>query len=218
MQNITGLSRANIVTQQIREDIIRGDLIPDMALIESEMVLKYQVSRNTLREALHQLQSDGLTTYVRHKGVFVRRLEKTDIREIFQARRLLELNAIHALKKDKGELIQLLESDIDMARDAYQQENWQMVATMSLRFHQHLVSALNNRLISDFFQNILAQLRLVFALSSDEATFQRPWLQKDRQILDLLVTQKFDAAYEALELYLMESEKNILQLDQPTKY
>lgn len=212
------LSRAQSVAQEIREDIIRGYLIPDMALIENEMVMKYSTSRNTVREALHQLQSEGLTTYIRNKGVYVRRLAKEDLREIFQARRLIELQAIYAFKKNNNTLIDQLEDDIQAAERAIEQENWQMVGTMSLRFHQHIVSALDNTLISNFFRIILAQLRLIFSLDPDEATFQRPWLEEDQKILQLLATCKFEAAHEALAIYLDISENKLLQLYDATSH
>ncbi len=63
-----GLSLSAQVANELREDIIGGRLLPGMALVESELVKAYNASRNTIREALHQLGREGLATYVRNKG------------------------------------------------------------------------------------------------------------------------------------------------------
>ena len=49
------LSLADQVAMELREDIIGGRLLPGMPLIESELVNAYNASRNTVREALHQV-------------------------------------------------------------------------------------------------------------------------------------------------------------------
>ena len=67
-----GLSLADHITLELRADIIGGRLLPGKALTEADLVLAYNASRNTIREALHRLGQEGLTRYVRHKGVMVR--------------------------------------------------------------------------------------------------------------------------------------------------
>ena len=90
------LSLADQVAIELREDIIGGRLLPGMPLVESELVNAYNASRNTVREALHHLGREGLTSYVRNKGVIVRRLGVEEVRDIFKVRRTLELQAIAA--------------------------------------------------------------------------------------------------------------------------
>lgn len=71
----TTLSLADQIARELRADIIGGRLLPGMALVENDLVKAYSASRNTIREALHRLGQEGLTRYVRHKGVMVRRLD-----------------------------------------------------------------------------------------------------------------------------------------------
>lgn len=76
-----GLSLADQVAHELLEDIINGLLLSGMPLVETELVRHYSASRNTVREALHLLGREGLTTYIRHKGVIVRRLTVDDVRD-----------------------------------------------------------------------------------------------------------------------------------------
>ena len=82
------------IVTQIRDKIICGDLPPGTALTEADLTKAYDVSRNTLREALRQICREGLAMHYRHRGVVVRTLTRTDVRDIFRVRRTLELQAI----------------------------------------------------------------------------------------------------------------------------
>jgi DNA-binding GntR family transcriptional regulator len=156
-----------------------------MPLVESELVNAYNASRNTVREALHQLGREGLTSYVRNKGVMVRRLGIDEVRDIFKVRRTLELQAIAASKLREYQSDLMLEA-IEAAQLAQDRENWQAFGTHSLRFHQHVVGLLRSPLFDEFFTHVAAQMRLVFSSAPSEETFQKPWLKRDRHIHDLL--------------------------------
>jgi DNA-binding GntR family transcriptional regulator len=95
---------------------------------------------------------------------------------------------------------------------AARREDWRSVGTHSLIFHQHIVELLGSPLIDQFFRTILAQLRLMFAVAPDEARFQTPWIERDRQILELLVAGEKKRATARLTDYLKRSEDALLDL------
>ena len=171
-----GLSLADHITVELRADIIGGRLLPGMALVESELVSAYSASRNTIREALHRLGQEGLTWYVRHKGVVVRRLGADDVRDLFRVRRTLELQAIANARPLREYQSDRMLDAIEAAELAREREDWRAVGTHGLRFHQHVVGLLGSPLFDEFFTNVVAQLRLVFCTAPDEARFQAPWL------------------------------------------
>ncbi|AIZ35582.1 GntR family transcriptional regulator [Pseudomonas parafulva] len=206
------MSLADQVACEIREDIIGGRLVSGMALVEADLTGRYNASRNTVREALHQLGHEGLTTYVRNKGVMVRRLGVAEVRDIFLVRRTLEVQAIHGSKPLREYQSDRMLDAIEAAELAREREDWQTFGTHSLRFHQHIVGLLRSPLLDAFFTNIAAQMRLVFAVAPDEKNFQSPWLERDRQIHDLLADGlRLDAA-EAMTRYLDDSEHALLDL------
>ena len=141
------LSLADQVAIELREDIIGGRLLPGMPLVESELVNAYNASRNTVREALHHLGREGLTSYVRNKGVIVRRLGIEEVRDIFKVRRTLELQAIAASKPLREYQSDRMLEAIEAAQLAQDRENWQAFGTHSLRFHQHIVGLLRSPLL-----------------------------------------------------------------------
>jgi DNA-binding GntR family transcriptional regulator len=206
------LSLADQIALELRADIIGGRLLPGMPLVEVELVKAYNASRNTIREALHRLGQEGLTRYVRNKGVMVRRLAREEVRDLFVVRRTLELQAIAQsgpLTEDQSERMQ---NAIDATTLAREREDWRAVATHSLVFHQHIVGLMRSPLFDEFFAQVIAQLRLVFCAAPDEQRFQSPWLERDRDIYTLLVEQDKSAAGEAMSLYLDDSERLSLAL------
>ena len=194
------------IVTQIRDKIICGDLPPGTALTEAELTKAYDVSRNTLREALRQICREGLAVHYRHRGVVVRTLTRTDVRDIFRVRRTLELQALALPGTPDPAVLHA------MAAQAASQEDWRSVGTHSLRFHQHIVEMIGSALLDQFFRTILAQLRLLFSAAPDERRFQLPWIERDRALYDLIVAGEYKRASKKLSDYLDRSEEALIDL------
>ncbi|MBC2692547.1 GntR family transcriptional regulator [Pseudomonas kielensis] len=210
-----GLSLADHITLELRADIIGGRLLPGKALTEADLVLAYNASRNTIREALHRLGQEGLTRYVRHKGVMVRQPGADQVRDLFQVRRTLELQAIAASRPLREQQSDSMREAIEATQLARDREDWRAVGTHSLRFHQRIVGLLGSPLFDEFFTTVVAQLRLVFSAAPDESRFQAPWLARDRMIYQHLIENDRPAALEALSTYLDDSEQQLLEVFNP---
>lgn len=206
------LSLADQIALELRADIIGGRLLPGMALVEVDLVKVYSASRNTIREALHRLGQEGLTRYVRNKGVMVRKLERDEVRDLFVVRRTVELQAIAQSGALTDAQCERMQGAIEATTLAREREDWRAVATHSLVFHQHVVGLMRSPLFDDFFAQVIAQLRLVFCAAPDEQRFQLPWLERDREIYALLAGGNKPAAQEAMDLYLHDSERLSLAL------
>ncbi|WP_144461253.1 GntR family transcriptional regulator [Siminovitchia fortis] len=80
----------NNVTKRLREAILDGTLKKGDRLIQEEWAEKLKVSRMPIREALTQLQMEGLVEIVPHKGAVVTPITKENIEEIYCIRSMLE--------------------------------------------------------------------------------------------------------------------------------
>jgi len=206
------MSLADQIALELRADIIGGRLLRGMPLIEKDLVTAYNASRNTIREALHRLGQEGLTRYIRNKGVMVRRLERAEVSDLFVVRRTLELQAIAHSRPLTDVQSTRMQSAIDATHLAREREDWRAVATHSLMFHQQIVALKGSPLFDGFFAHVIAQLRLVFCGAPVEQRFQSPWLERDHEIYTLLTRNQTQAASEAMSLYLDDSEHLSLAL------
>jgi DNA-binding GntR family transcriptional regulator len=82
------------IVERLREDILAGRLEPGSRLIESDLTVRFAVSRGPVREGLRRLNADGLIEHWPHRGAVVRRLAEREIRELFLIR--IEMEALAA--------------------------------------------------------------------------------------------------------------------------
>ncbi len=200
------------VASLLRDELIAGQLHAGQTLVEMDLAERFDASRNTVREALRQLLCEGLVTYQRNKGVTVRVMARTDIKDIYIIRRTLELQAINGGRYIKQEALARMLNAIETVEAAARDDDWATAATYSLRFHQAIVSILGSRRFDSFFASIMAQLRLLFASAPDEKFFQQPWVERDRTIYQFLQAGQRDKAEQLLSHYLDDSEQALLRL------
>jgi DNA-binding GntR family transcriptional regulator len=94
-----GASLAHAIRSRLREAILRGDFAPGERLREVEIAARYDVSRGPVREALVQLEQEGLVMLRRNRGAVVARLSRADLEEVYSLRLALErLAVVHAVR------------------------------------------------------------------------------------------------------------------------
>src|SRR5580704_11600324 len=78
------------VLDELRQSIIAGRLNPGERLVEREMIEMMGVSRTVIREALRQLESEGLIAIIPNKGPVVRELTRQEAQDLYAIRAVLE--------------------------------------------------------------------------------------------------------------------------------
>jgi DNA-binding GntR family transcriptional regulator len=203
-------STAERVARELRAEILSGHLISGDRLKDTDLAVRFDVSRNTLRDALRLLGADGLVSTRLNAGSTVRQLSEDDARDIYTVRRTIEGAAVLASSRASDERFRAIATALDTATVALQEDRWQDLGTSSLVFHQSIVALLGSERLDDFFSNIIAQLRLVFAVMTDESEFQLQWVERDRQIAALIVSGQRAESAAALATYLDESEQLVV--------
>ena len=78
------------VFHMIRENILSGKYERDEELKEKSIGEELGVSRTPVREALRQLEFEGLVTIIPNKGAYVVGISQKDIKDIYEIRSRLE--------------------------------------------------------------------------------------------------------------------------------
>ncbi|CAN5199689.1 GntR family transcriptional regulator [soil metagenome] len=87
-------TRAEELRLQLADEIVRGVLAPGAPLDETEIALRFNVSRTPVREALRQLGASGLVESRAHRGAVVARPSIDRLTGMFEA--MAELEALCA--------------------------------------------------------------------------------------------------------------------------
>ena len=75
---------------KMRSAIVLGELLPGQRLTERELCALTGAGRTTVREAIRQLESEGLITTISHRGPIVSVLTEEEARDIYELRAMLE--------------------------------------------------------------------------------------------------------------------------------
>jgi len=102
-------SLTSAVADKLREEIIRGTIPEGAQLRQDAIAMQYHVSRVPVREALRQLDAEGLITIVPNRGAMVPALSATHVEELFTVRALLEPEIL------KHSIPHLTNADLDQA-------------------------------------------------------------------------------------------------------
>jgi DNA-binding GntR family transcriptional regulator len=85
---------AEQIADMLREAIAEGSLRAGTALRQDELALRFGFSRMPIRDALRQLESEGIVSIHPTRGAFVAKMDATEISEIYAIRELLEVEAL----------------------------------------------------------------------------------------------------------------------------
>ena len=203
---------AQRVADALRERILSGQMPSGTALREAALSGSLDVSRNTLREALRELASEGLVEQQLYKGARVRAMTADDVRDIFVVRRALQFRAVEQSAYATQDRLDTLVALLDTANRAADDENWLLVGTASLRFHHGIVALIGSRRLDRFFEVIMAQLSLALADARSDRNFQSHWIPANREIADHLLAGRRKEAALVLSDFIDESERLVLDI------
>ena len=82
------------VHQELLNRIVRGEVGSGQRLKDAEVAEELGVSRTPVREALLRLEREGFISSQKHLGFSVKRLQESEIREVYPLVRLLECSAL----------------------------------------------------------------------------------------------------------------------------
>ena len=83
-------TRATAAANELRRRILAGDYPGGMQLRQATLAAELGISRIPFREALIQLEAEGLVQHEAHKGAVVAAISADDVEELFEVRALLE--------------------------------------------------------------------------------------------------------------------------------
>lgn len=175
-------STTSLVADALREAILRGVLKGNQPLLQDEIAAQFGLSRIPVREALRQLEGEGLVVFYPNRGAVVSHLSYEEVREISDIRVALETSAMrlalpHLTKPvlDEAEaILDAIDAEVDVIHH-WSERNWE--------FHSTLYSSANRplllRMIKTLHNNVDRYLRLHVSLMNYKEKGQR----EHRQIL-----------------------------------
>ncbi len=143
------------VLDQLRQSIIAGRLEPGARLRERELIAMMGVSRSVIREALRQLESEGLITIIANKGPVVRELTLCEAKDLYSIRAVLEGLAARLFIENAGEAqVQNLEIALAGIGEAYGSGDPELILAAKNRFYDILFEGAGSQTLSSMISTL----------------------------------------------------------------
>lgn len=206
-------SLSNLVYRDLKEKILKNQLLPGYKLIEMEIASKLGVSRTPVREALKKLEEDGLVTSFPRKSFIVSKISVKEAKNLYIVRKSLEPLAVELLAEkgfnEKTEYFQKVNEDL---RVAIENKDEELAQNLIIEWNMALVSCLNNEILVEVMNMINQRLyRFGNFIFRDKKNYKKHYnnLQK---IYRLIEEKKPNEARKASEktienIYLMFEEQ-----------
>jgi GntR family transcriptional regulator, trigonelline degradation regulator len=150
--------RRNVV-DALRTAIIEGRLAPGARLTERELIEMTGVSRTVIREALRQLESEGVIQTIPNKGPIVRQLTLAEAKDLYLIRSVLEGLAarMFVANADKDDIARLGQA-LDETFVAYRDADPEVVLKAKNRFYDILFQGAGSETLSSMIATLHARI------------------------------------------------------------
>jgi GntR family transcriptional regulator, gluconate operon transcriptional repressor len=197
------------VVDHLRRLIISGELGRGMHLVEAQLSETFDVSRGPVRDALRQLETEGLVES-RRRGVFVIGLALDDIEELYVLRRLLEVEAVRLCLARPGRDYAGATAALDRMEEAARAQDAAAFATADLDFHTAFYATAGHRRLESIWQQYRPTFAGMLAVTNAEDHDLAPTHADHAELLRVIRSGDEPAAIALLEEHLDGSHRRML--------
>lgn len=212
---LLGLQKTNLRQQAVtalRTAITSGELLPRSALVETELSERLQISRGTLREALRQLQQEGLVVTGARGRLYVRHLDTKEIADIFAVRAALESLAasIVAARPDRTAIISELRGALDRMSQAPSEDTLDDRIEADLDFHRLLCRSADNETLLHTWTNLEGSIRMSIMYAGRGKAVGNMDTDRHHEMVDAIDTGDPHTAAQAVRTHMDWAASNLV--------
>lgn len=196
----------------LREQLLSGEIQPHQHLIESKIAKEVGVSRTPIREALHNLELEGLVESIPRVGYVVKPVRGEEVEEICEIRMVIEgLAARWAMEKAYKKLVQELERNISIAEENTSRGDVKAFVDIDARFHEIIAKFSGSKRLLELSQTLrrhMLRYRIQSIYSVDNVLRA---IEGHKGILRAIKKKNLDEVNRAIQFHMEQSKKDILR-------
>jgi len=189
----------------------RGVILPGDRIVEADVAQALGISRVPVREALRVLESQGVVTSERYKGISLMPVTRERLEEVLEARVALETmaarRAINA-GNNTPDATAGLERALDELKLMSARNDTYGFATADTAFHRELCRLGGSAVICTLWESLARQLTIIFGLS----TFGKPMpaiVEEHRLLIDVLCSGDVRATEREVEDHILTQARAV---------
>lgn len=185
----------SFVVQTLRTAIATGQFRPGEKLVERELCERFGVSRASIREALRQVEAEGLIVTIPHKGPAVARISVEEARQLYEVRALLEGYAGRKFaERRRPEDVAALASALNRLRTAIESGNGSDLLSAKTEFYAALMAGCGNAYVGQMLTAVQNRITVLRFTSMTQPGRSRNSLAEIEAVYDAIVSGDADSA------------------------
>jgi DNA-binding GntR family transcriptional regulator len=198
------------VYNSLRENILNGRYKVGENLIELRIAEELNVSRTPVREAIRQLELEGLVESIPNKRFTVKGVSLKDMEDIYRIRKVLEgLSARWAVEQITDEEINELQEVYDLMEFYTQKNDVNQISKLNTRFHEIIFSATKSSVLKHILKDFQFYVKWARHESLSSPGRMEEALKEHLDILQAIRNRSSDDTEKYLTIHVENSSKNL---------
>jgi len=201
------------VYEKLKKYIFLGKIKVGELETERGLAERFNMSRTPIREAILRLEKEGLVTVIPREGILIGSLNRFDLKEIFEIRRLLENFSTEKLARIKSDLdLNKLEKIIINSRKKIIKKNYVGFVDLDREFHSTIANLTKNRYILRFLEDIRDVMNLSGIKALTKSWDYEQVIKEHTDILDAIKKKDPISAKKAMDRHLINTFKAMIKI------
>ncbi|MBM4277656.1 MAG: GntR family transcriptional regulator [Deltaproteobacteria bacterium] len=200
------------VYDYLREKLLSGEIPPHDHLIEAKIAKEIRTSRTPVREALHNLEMEGLIKSIPRVGYVVKPISEQEVEEICEIRAVIEmLGTRWAIAKARPKMIEELGENIRISEKEVTGKKPKAFIELDARFHEIIAKHSGSQRLLELSQTLrrhMLRYRVESIYSVDNVVRA---IEGHKGILEAIKKEDLAEVSRAIQLHLQQSKKDILR-------
>ncbi|HAL61436.1 MAG TPA: hypothetical protein DCP08_03405 [Chloroflexi bacterium] len=207
-----GNTLAHRVYDIIKDRILSAELPPGTRLKDNELARTLGVSNTPIREAMRELEKDGLIETIPYRGRFVKEMSIEEMREVYGVRKALEaLAARLAVKRITEPQLEEMERVVEEYAVAFERDDITAGLEADLAFHDLIVQASGNSTLLQIVRDLTNRIQVLRQLDKGKMR-RKQSLEDHRAILQALKEEDGEKAEVQVRRHIARGEENVIKL------
>jgi len=199
----------------LEEDIVFGRLHPRERLVEDDLMVRFNVKRHVVRDALAAMDRMGLIERRKNVGALVRSFSAQEVKELYEVRTMLETEAARRIDMERVpsriEHLIAIQKQHDAAVAA---GDARTVFRVNLAFHRELFGLCSNQTLQKAIAEFARQTHPIRFASLVSAEYRERAQKEHWQMIAALQKGDIDALVSLCAAHLLPSRDAYLQAQQ----
>lgn len=200
-ESLQGNATYDALLTEIREE----RLAPGDRLRETDIARRFGVSRTPVREAIRQLEAEGLVTHLPRVGATVRKLDYSEVMELYEMRSVMESTAARMAARAASdvEIAELVAMGDEITKVGKGTE----ASRLNRQFHRALLEASKNRFLIKSMLALQKTMLILGRTTLADAERYESAITEHNEILAALVARDGETAEKAMLSHIAAGQR-----------